>query len=118
MPSSAHDKHRKYATNAEQQKAYRERKRQREEELARRVPEPPQPDVPDGAWMTSNGFLRSRDGHYEAVDGTFHPIPDDVKAATMTTADGEVMPLDEPQQKRMARGHSHISDDRSVLFSQ
>jgi hypothetical protein len=106
-------------SNAEKQRRYRERKRtEREtrERYDRGLPEPePEAEVLEGARMTVSGILTAKYDHYEALDDTFPPVPDDILALTMTTADGEVKPLPEFECKRRARDE-RTSADISVLF--
>jgi hypothetical protein len=77
---------------AEKQRRYRERKRA-EEEARRRYDrglpaEAAEPVAPDGAWLSITGHPRPKGGHYDAADGTFPPIPEDILTQTYTAADG------------------------------
>jgi hypothetical protein len=92
---------------AEKQRRYRERKNAADEarfRYDRGLPDPPpEPVAPEGAYLTPGGDARPKFGHFDAGDGTFPPIPDGIKAETMTTADGDVIPLEDYQQKLRAQ---------------
>ena len=114
-------------SNAEKQRRYRERKRAEREarkRYDRGLPEPPPPpEPPDGAYFADPDATdprpRPKFGHYEAVDGTFPPIPQAIWNETLTTADGEVKRLEEYQAKSLARfREAPVSDDRSILFTE
>ena len=94
-------------SNAEKQRRYRARKAEaaRAKSRAERgLPaELPEPDVPEGAWLTSNGFLRAKYGWYEAAPDVFKRVPSELMEATMTTANGEVVPVPETYAKQRAR---------------
>jgi hypothetical protein len=68
---------------AEKQRRYRERKQAEVEARARYdrgLPEPePEPEAPEGAYLTSNGHPRPKYDHYERINGTFAPLPDDLR---------------------------------------
>jgi hypothetical protein len=108
---------------SEKQRRYRERKRAEEEarqRYDRGLPQrSPEPEAPEGAYPTSNGFTRTKYGHDEALDGSFPPIPDGMKAEIFTTPDGEVSPIPEQHAKYLARkreGEDHSSLD--ALFQE
>lgn len=94
---------------AEKQRRYRERKSAEAEARARYdqgLPEPPPaPVAPEGAYLPDDDsdVAVPKFGHYAAADGTFRPIPDVVLKETITTADGEVIPLTDAQMKARCR---------------
>jgi hypothetical protein len=108
-------------SNAEKVRRHRERKKAEvaaRERYDRGLPEPPpEPEPPEGAYLTSSGVPRPKFMHYEAKDGTFPPVPDALVAETFTTEDGETKRYEEHQLKALARRRegSATSDDRSIL---
>src|SRR5271167_3753881 len=93
---------------AEKQRRYRERKREAEEaqERARRglSPKAPEPEVPEGAYLTENGFLRPKVGWYERGKDRFVPIPDDILRMTYTLSDGSEDIIPEQYARFLAAG--------------
>jgi hypothetical protein len=79
-------------SNAEKVRRHRARKKEAEEvqERVRRglPPKAPAPEVPEGAYLTSNGFLRPVAGWYESARDRFRPIPEDILRMTYTLPDG------------------------------
>jgi hypothetical protein len=79
-------------SNAEKVRRHRQRRKEAEEvqERLRRglSPKAPEPEVPEGAYLTSNGFLRPIAGWYERGKDRFVPIPDDILQMTYTLPDG------------------------------
>ena len=105
-------------SSAEKQRRYRERKRAEQEaryRYDRGLPEPPpEPVVPDGAYLT-NGWAVPKHGHYKAKDGTFPPIPDEIRRMTYTKPDGSEDLLPEVRMKQLAAG-ARERPDMSVLY--
>lgn len=79
-------------SNAEKVRRHRARKKEAEEvqdRLRRGLPpKRPEPEVPEGAYMTSNGLLRPMAGWYESARDRFALIPDDILQQTYTLPDG------------------------------
>src|SRR5690349_18130220 len=100
-------------SSAEKQRRYRERKKAEREARSRYdrglPPLPPEPEVPDGAAMTSNGLLHAQFGHYEALDGSFKPVPEDIMHEGWTSWRMRC-------EARRREGEAPVSDDRSILF--
>jgi hypothetical protein len=96
-------------SNAEKSRRWRERRkaeREARERYDRGLPEPPPaPTAPEGAYFPSedSDVAVPKFGHYAAADGTFPSIPDDILSETITTADGEVVPLNDAQMKARCR---------------
>jgi hypothetical protein len=110
-------------SNAEKSRRWRARKKaeaEARERYDRGLPEPPpDPVPPDGAYFTSGGHARPKVGHYPKADGTFPPIPEDIKAMTFTTDDGreELISEQYAQFLSLKREGAAPSDDRDVLFT-
>jgi hypothetical protein len=106
-------------SSAEKQRRYRERKRAEEEaryRYDRGLSEPPpEPVAPNGAYLTGNGHARPKQGHYEAMDGTYPPIPDAIRRMTYTKPDGVEDLLPELRMKQIARDEP-VRDGRDGLY--
>ena len=110
-------------SNAEKSRRWRERKRVEQEArdrydrgLPAKVPEP---EAPEGAYLTANGFARPKYDHYEAKDGSFPAIPRDILEMTFTTPDGIEDIISGQHARFLARQReAPIDASRDALFEE